>query len=108
MQSVNTCPDNFIWEQNRTSIIAVAPGLYEVTFSMFSNRQPTVQLLVNGEPVLCTDRRHKIRSPEYSHSNGNVTGLSLVDFIALPARARISISYVGDTVAEGFMGLRKL
>ena len=35
-------------------------------------------------------------------------GLTLIDFIALPARARISISYSGDVGAEGFLGLRKL
>ena len=48
------------------------------------------------------------RMSEFHHSTGNVIGLSLTDFIALPARARIAISYSGDTVAEGFMGLRKL
>ena len=32
----------------------------------------------------------------------------MIDFIALPARARISISYSGDVGAEGFLGLRKL
>jgi hypothetical protein len=30
VQSINTCPDNFIWEKNKTSIVSVAPGLYEV------------------------------------------------------------------------------
>jgi len=27
VQSVNTCPDNFLWEQDKTSILTVAPGL---------------------------------------------------------------------------------
>jgi hypothetical protein len=39
---------------------------------------------------------------------GNLTGLTLIDFIALPAKARISISYSGEAGAEGFFGLRKL
>ena len=42
------------------------------------------------------------------HSAGNIAGLSLVDFLALPARARISVSYSGEAGAEGFIGLRKL
>lgn len=115
MQSVNTCPDNFIWEMNRTSVIAVAPGLYEVMFAFFASSKPTVQMLINGEPVLSTDKtssytlhHSSARLSEFHHSTGNVVGLSLIDFIALPTRARISISYVGDTVAEGFLGLRKL
>jgi hypothetical protein len=32
----------------------------------------------------------------------------MIDFIALPARARISLSYTGDKKCEGFLGLRKL
>jgi len=52
---------------------------------------------------------------------GNMTGLTLLDFIALPARARITISYAGANgkqglakgaansgSVEGFLGLRKL
>jgi len=51
---------------------------------------------------------------------GNMTGLTLVDYLALPARARITISYAGAngkqgmakgaqvSPVEGFLGLRKL
>ena len=42
------------------------------------------------------------------HNNGNLTGLTLIDFIALPAKARVSLSYSGEPGAEGFFGLRKL
>lgn len=42
------------------------------------------------------------------HSAGNVTGLTLLDFIALPARARVSITYTCDGSGEGFLNLRKL
>lgn len=72
--------------------------------------------MVNGEAILSA-----VNSSSYvihhssgklkgmgKHSAGNLTGLTLVDFIALPARARISISYSGESGAEGFLGLRKL
>jgi hypothetical protein len=39
---------------------------------------------------------------------GSVTGLTLIDFLALPPRAKISITYTGEEGAEGFVGLRKL
>lgn len=101
----------------------MAPGLYEVIFGFFARKKPTVQLLVNGEPVLSA-----VNSASYvvhhssgqikntgKHSAGNVTGkrglllgLTLIDFIALPARARLSISYGGEPGAEGFLGLKKL
>ncbi len=116
VQSVNTCPENFLWEEEKTSVLTVAPGLYEITFGFYSNKKPTIQLLVNGEAVLSA-----VNSSSYvihhssgklkslpKHSSGNLTGLTLVDFIALPARARLSISYSGETGGEGFMSLRKL
>lgn len=42
------------------------------------------------------------------HTAGNITGLTLVEFVALPARARVAISYEGETKGEGFFSLRKL
>lgn len=39
---------------------------------------------------------------------GNVTGLTLIDFLALPAKAKLSVVYSGDSAAEGFISLRKL
>ena len=42
------------------------------------------------------------------HPAGNVCGLTHIDFIALPARARIALVYAGDAFGEGFICLRKL
>ena len=42
------------------------------------------------------------------HSAGNVTGLTLVDFLALPPRARIAITYSHEETGEGFLSLKKL
>lgn len=121
---MNTCPENFLWQEDKTAILTVAPGLYEVSFGFYSNgKKPTVQLLVNGETILSA-----VNSSSYviHHSSGkfkggavasglsgkqissNMTGLTLVDFVALPAKARVSISYSGEPGAEGFFGLRKL
>ena len=42
VQSVNTCPENFVWEAESTSILVVVPGLYEVTFGFYSKKKPSV------------------------------------------------------------------
>jgi hypothetical protein len=53
------------------------------------------------------------------HPSGNVTGklyhcflhllgLTMIDFVVLPARARISITYTGEPGAEGFLSLKRL
>ena len=128
VQSVNTCPENFLWQEDKTLILTVAPGLYEISFGFYTGmaKKPTVQVLVNGETILSA-----VNSSSYviHHSAGkfkggaatvaagssktpgsgcNLTGLTLIDFIALPAKARVSLSYSGEPGAEGFFGLRKL
>jgi hypothetical protein len=73
--------------------------------------------LVNGEPILSAVNASsyvihhsagKLKQTGKQHSSGNLTGLTMIDFIALPARARVSLSYSGDKKCEGFLGLRKL
>mmetsp|Transcript_41386 Transcript_41386/g.69226 ORF Transcript_41386/g.69226 Transcript_41386/m.69226 type:complete len:636 (+) Transcript_41386:16-1923(+) len=116
VQSVNTDPDNFIWEKDKVTIQTMAPGLYEVTFGFFTHRKPTIQLLINGDPVLAA-----VNSSSYvvhhssgrltgvgKHPAGNVTGLTLIDFLALPPRARVAITYSGEEIGEGFLSLKKL
>jgi hypothetical protein len=97
-------------------ITCVAGGLYEITFGFYCRSKPAVQLLVNGEPVISA-----INSAAYAvhhssgrltsvgqHPAGNVTGLTLIDFLALPPRARVSLAFKGEEGAEGFLGLKKL
>ena len=43
-----------------------------------------------------------------SHPAGNVTGWSMVEFLALPANSSISVLYSGAKDAQGFLGMRKL
>ena len=107
VQSVNTCPDNFLWEKDKTSILAIAPGLYEVVFGFFSRKRPVVQLLVNGEAVM-SEGGQAYPKQILRHSSGNIAGLTAFEFVALPARSRVSVTYSGEPGAEGFIGLRKL
>jgi len=34
-QSINTLPENFIWERDKTFILAVSSGLYNISFGFF-------------------------------------------------------------------------
>ena len=46
IQTVNTAPDNFLWEKEKTSVMVVAAGLYEISMGFYSDKKPTVQILV--------------------------------------------------------------
>lgn len=116
VQVINTNPDNFGWEERRSFIAVTSGGLYEFTLGVYTRKKPTVAILVNGEAVLSA-----IHSSSYAvhhssgrlvsvsgHPDGAISGVTLIDFLALPANCRIAVSYRGEPGAEGFVGLRKL
>jgi len=35
-------PDNFIWEEDRSTIMTVAPGVYEISLGLFSTKKPAI------------------------------------------------------------------
>ena len=83
----------------------------------FAKKAPLVRVFVNGEVIFTVRKdQHETKgnffdklSTKGSHSAGNVTGLSLSEFIALPARARLTLTYEGEgSCGEGFVGLRKM
>jgi hypothetical protein len=133
IECINTASDNLLWKQDAPDITTVMPGLYELTLGFFSETDPDLQLLVNGEPVLfnsAATTHHQQQHHQHSarphkalagvaplakrglqrarHSAGNVTGYTAIDFVALPARARITLLFQGEMGAQGFFGLRKL
>lgn len=92
-------------------MICVAPGLYEISYGFYSRKQPIVQIFLNGEMMMNAQKQignKENQTQAAKHSAGNVTGLTHIDFIALPARARITLVYQGESYGEGFLCLRKL
>ena len=116
-QSINTCPENFLQHIGDPLIVTATPGLYEMKFGFYSDAQPSIQVIVNGEVVISA-----VNSSSYSikHSqqgvketikyqmSGNMTGMTLVDFICLPANAQIYLTYSGEEQCEGFVSFKKL
>jgi len=113
VQVLNTAPENYLWEKDRVNIIVVQPGLYEVAFGFYGKKQPTIQLHVNGEPILSAGVNgpsnvvYNKASKRLRQKAGAVTGLTHIDFLAIPEKARIAISCAGEK-GEGFVSMRKL
>eukprot|EP00817_Percolomonadidae_sp_ATCC50343_P006766 CAMPEP_0117418398 /NCGR_PEP_ID=MMETSP0758-20121206/191_1 /TAXON_ID=63605 /ORGANISM="Percolomonas cosmopolitus, Strain AE-1 (ATCC 50343)" /LENGTH=615 /DNA_ID=CAMNT_0005198885 /DNA_START=23 /DNA_END=1866 /DNA_ORIENTATION=+ len=115
VQIINTNPENFVWEVDRVNILVVQPGLYEVQFGFYGKKLPVVELHINGQSVLAAGVNkssnviytRNSKTSSRSPSTHMVTGLSHTDFIAIPAKARVAISYNGgfSDKGEGFIGL---
>ena len=117
IQSINTSPENFIWNKDKTYIIINENGLYELNLGFYADKKPTIQILVNDEVIISAINSNSYVIHQSSggrlksvgkNSFGNVTGLTMIDYIMLPQNSKISISYTGVEGAFGFLGLKKL
>lgn len=118
-ETANSDPDNLIWDKDTTTIKIKDAGLYEISFAFFTASKPSIQIYVNNESILSA-----INSSSYvvHHGSGfvvtdgkvqpgQVAGLSLLDFLALPAKSTLSIHYHGNrkqSLGHAFLGLRRL
>ena len=108
---VNTSPDNFIWEKDKTFILINEEGLYELNLSLYSEKRPTFQVVVNGEIIINNNQNNstmnkKMIIQKNSESN-NLIGLSVIEFIMLKKQSKLSVLfYCGKGTA--FIGLKKL
>ena len=116
IQIINTSPDNFIWEKDKTIININEGGLYEINIGFYADKKPMVQIMVNEEVIISAINSNSFVIHQSSGgrmkgsgktSFGNITGLTMVDFIILPDKAKLSITYTGEE-GIGFLGLKKL
>lgn len=87
-QIINTLPDNYIFQKGTSVIQVQNQGLYMIQFGFYSKKKPTIQLQLNGEPLLSAVNSNSYvvhhsagKLKDFHHSSGNVTGLTMVDFI---------------------------
>ncbi|KNE56936.1 hypothetical protein AMAG_02703 [Allomyces macrogynus ATCC 38327] len=120
VEAQNTDVGNFVWEPGHAVVRVAEAGVYELAFAFFTKCKPSIQVVVNGESVMSA-----IHSPTYTVHHGSgyvtdgdtgrtragaVTGMSLHDYLALPAKSTVCLHWHGkvDHAVEGFMALRKL
>ena len=55
---INTKPDNFLWEQDSSSILTVDAGVYQFNLTIFNVRSCYLSVVVNGESVYQADNKN--------------------------------------------------
>ena len=124
----NTGPKQLQWSPGDSVVIAERQGLYKISAGLFACAPPVVVLLVNGAPVATFKAPHVDGSSAVtsdgtahwevasavpagtcllSHPEGTVGGLSILQFVALPAGARVALVYSGDVRGQGFLEITK-
>lgn len=95
LQSVNTMPDNFLWNRAE-SVLVVTPGLYQVSLGVYNIKQKKgiLQVIVNGN-VMVNGERSYIGS--------------FTEILNISEKGKIAVLYTGDSCGcEGFLTVTKL
>ena len=107
-QKINTAPDNYIWEKDKSVINVINGGIYQINlgfyfsnFTGFTNKKPQVQIIINSENAINVNSNNKI------NNNKKMNSLSFSDFVILKDDSKIVVTFNGEE-GLGFIGLKKL
>ena len=120
IQSVNTAPDNYIWEKSGVNIIVINGGIYQVSLGLYFNsninKKIQVQIIVNSDNVINVKNNNfnnlnNNNNDYYNNNKGNnlkkMNSVSYNDFVLLKDNSKIIVTFNGEE-GFGFIGLKKL
>ena len=105
----NTMRDNFLWEEDRTSLMIVNKGVYNIKIVIFSNELDTnVTLVINGENLVSKNNENKNRDDigllQGDNTKFNFKKIVINEFISINEKVRISILFSGKSLnVKGYM-----
>ena len=105
----NTMRDNFLWEEDRTSLMIVNKGVYNIKIVIFSNEIDTnVTLVINGENLVSKNNENKNRDDigllQGDNNKFNFKKIVIDEFISIDDKVRISILFSGKSMnVKGYM-----
>ena len=105
----NTMRDNFLWEEDRTSLMIVNKGVYNIKIVIFSNELDTnVTLVINGENLVSKNNENKNRDDigllQGDNTKFNFKKIVIDEFISINDKVRISILFSGKSLnVKGYM-----
>ena len=114
IQSVNTAPDNYLWEKNGININVINGGIYQISLGLYFNfninKKIQAQIIVNSDNVINV-KNNNFNSDFYNNNKGNnlkkMNSISYNDFILLKDNSKIIVTFSGEE-GFGFIGLKKL
>ena len=101
----NTMRDNFLWEEDRTSLMIVNKGVYNIKIVIFTNElNINITLVVNGENIINKNFDENNRDVIRQNNKINFRKIEIDEVISINDKVRVSILFSGkNTNAKGFM-----
>ena len=101
----NTMRDNFLWEEDRTSLMIINKGVYNIKIVVFTNEiNVSVTLVVNGENLVTKNSEEKNRDNLVLNNKFNYNKICIEEDININDKVRVAILFKGkNNNAKGFM-----
>ena len=100
----NTMRDNFLWEEDRTSLMIINKGIYNIKVVIFTDELDTnITLVINGENLV-KKSLEKNRDNSMQNIKYNFNKIYIDEIIKINDKVRVSLLFSGkNSNAEGFM-----
>ena len=105
-QSINTSPDNFIWEKGKPFIIINEEGFYVLNLGIFADKRPSIQIVVDGEIIVNNQNNVNKKMVIKNTDINNIIGISIIEFVQLKKQSKLSVLCYGGK-GNGFLSLKK-
>ena len=101
----NTMRDNFLWEEDRTSLMIVNKGVYNIKIVIFTYElNINITLVINGENIISKNLDEKNRDVIRRGNKINFRKIEIDEVISINDKVRVSILFSGkNNNAKGFM-----
>ena len=104
----NTMRDNFLWEEDRTSLMILNKGVYNIKIVIFSNESDAnVTLVINGENLVSKNKGQNSQDKNREIAENNkydFNKIEIDEIICINDKVRISILFSGKNInAKGYM-----
>ena len=100
----NTMRDNYLWEEDRTSLMIINKGVYNIKIIFFAYEQDiNVTLVINGENLITkgiqNNREDNIKNNKFIFQR-----VEIDEYISINDKVRVSILFKGKSInARGYM-----
>ena len=95
----NTMRDNYLWEEDRTSLMIINKGVYNIKVVIFTNNNDIkITLVVNGENMVSKEVEYpRIRENAPKNNKFALQSVKIDEFLNINEKIRISILVSGNS-----------
>ena len=96
----NTMKDNYYWEENKTSLMIINKGVYNIQIVIFTNNiNSEITLVVNGENLITRGyvENYSISGKGVKSGKFFLQNLTINEFLYINEKVRVSVLYNGDS-----------